>query len=70
MAFPYEYHPVPKAGDRVRAVDRKGEFRCEATVVKVLSPAGFDHTPLVTIEIPKELADEVRSIEREREARE
>lgn len=66
VGFPYEYYPVPKAGDTVRAVDRKGEFRCEAKVVKVQNPAGFDHTPVVTIEIPKDLADEVRSIERER----
>lgn len=66
VGFPYEYSPVPKAGDTVRAVDRKGEFRCEATVVRVQNPAGFDHTPIVTIEIPRELADEVRSIERGR----
>lgn len=65
VAFPFEYDPVPKAGDAVRAVNRKGEFQCEAKVVKVQSPASFDHTPVVTIEIPKELADEVRSIERE-----
>lgn len=68
VGFPYEYYPVPKAGDIVRAVDRRGDFRCEAKVVKVLNPAGFDHTPVVTIEIPKELADEVRSIERKRGA--
>lgn len=64
VAFPYEYFPVPKVGDTVRAINRKGEFECEAQVRKVQEPASFDHTPVVTIEIPKELADEVRSIER------
>jgi len=64
VSFPYEYYPVPKVGDVVRGVNRKGAYQCEAKVVKVLSPASFDHTPLVTIEIPKHLADEVRSIER------
>lgn len=64
VAFPYEYYPTPKAGDMVRAVNRKGEFKCEAKVIKVQNPAGFDHTPLVTIEIPLELADEIRSMER------
>lgn len=64
VTFPYEYYPTPEAGDIVRAVDRKGEFRCEAKVVRVQNPAGFDHTPLVTLEVPLELADEVRSMER------
>ena len=35
--------------------DRKGEVLCEARVVKVQNPKSFDHTPVVTIEIPKEL---------------
>jgi Fe-S-cluster-containing hydrogenase component 2 len=64
VAFPYEYNPVPKVGDPVRAVNRKGKVQCDAIVVKVQNPASFDHTPLVTVEIPKEFADEVRSIER------
>ena len=64
VAFPFEYYPVPQAGDTVRAVNRRGEFQCEAKVVKVQAPASFDHTPVITVEIPKELADEVRSIER------
>ena len=64
IAFPYEYYPTPSIGDIREAVNRKGNVLCSAKVVKVLNPENFDHTPVVTIEIPKDLADEVRSIKR------
>lgn len=64
IAFPYEYYPTPSVGDIREAVNRKGDVLCSAKVVKVLNPETFDHTPVVTIEIPKDLADEVRSIKR------
>ena len=64
VSFPYEYFPIPAKGDSVDALNRKGERVCPATVVKVMNPASFDHTPVVTIEIPKEYADEVRNMRR------
>lgn len=64
VAFPYEYFPIPAVGDECNAVDRKGEVVCKGKVVKVMNPKSFDHTPVVTIEIPKEYVDEVRSMER------
>ena len=64
MAFPYEYIPTPETDMEVTAVNRKGEPVCSAKVVKVVNPPAFDHTPVVTVEIPKEYADEVRSIKR------
>lgn len=64
VAFPYEYFPTPETGMEVTAVNRRGETVCKAKVIKVLNPAAFDHTPVVTIEIPKEYADEVRSMKR------
>ncbi len=64
VAFPYEYFPTPMAGEKKKAVNRKGEVVCEGMVVKVMNPRAFDHTPVVTVEIPKEFADEVRSIQR------
>ena len=67
VAFPYEYFPTPAAGEKRNAVNRKGEIICEGTIVKVSNPASYDHTPVVTIEIPKEFADEARSIERIRQ---
>lgn len=64
VSFPYEYKPTPDEGMEVNAVNRQGEVLCKGKVVKVMNPAAYDHTPVVTVEIPKEFADEVRSIER------
>jgi len=64
VSFPYEYIPIPKEGETVRAVNRKGEYVCDAKVVKIMNPKSFDRTPVVTIEIPLSEADSVRSIER------
>ena len=64
VSFPYEYLPLPKPGDTVQAVNRACEFVCEATVIKVLNIKKQDHTPVVTIAVPKEYADSVRSIRR------
>ncbi len=64
VAFPFEYYPTPEVGESRAAMNRKGEVLCQAKVLKVMNPAAFDHTPVVTVEIPKEFADEVRTIER------
>ena len=64
VAFPYEYKPTPTVGEVRHAVNRKGKYVCQGKVIKVLNPSANDHTPVVVIEIPKEYADEVRSVER------
>lgn len=64
VAFPFEYFPTPEVGEERNAVNRKGEVLCKGKIVKVMNPAVFDHTPVVTVEIPKEFANEVRSIQR------
>lgn len=64
VAFPYEYTPVPAVGEEWEAVNRKGEVQCKAKIVKVMNPKAFDRTPVVTVAIPKEYADEVRSVKR------
>lgn len=66
VAFPFEYQPLPAVGDEVNAVNRLGEVVCKAKVVKVLAPRSFDHTPVVTIAIPKAFAHQVRSMQRRR----
>lgn len=55
VAMPYEFRPLPKPGDTVTALDRTGAELCDATVVRVLDSAALDRTPVVTIEIPKNL---------------
>ncbi len=64
VSFPYEYWPIPEKGSEAEAVNRKGEVVCKGTVVRVANPAAYDHTPVVTVEIPAQYADEVRSIKR------
>lgn len=64
VSFPYEYLPLPAKGDSVRCVNRMGEYVCGGTVHSVKTAAVFDHTAIVTVEIPKEHLMDVRSMER------
>lgn len=64
VSFPFEYLPLPQKGDKADALSRGGEYVCPGLVVKVMNPKKNDHTPVVTIAVPKEKADEVRTIRR------
>ena len=64
VTFPFEYYPLPEKGDEVDALNRAGEFVCKGVVTRILNPARNDHTPVITIEIPKEYTDDVRTIRR------
>ncbi len=65
VAFPFEYLPVPEKGQPVDAVNRAGEVIAEGTVVRVVNAKRNDRTPVVSIRVPKNVADEVRSIRRQ-----
>lgn len=64
ISIPFEYLPLPKKGDTVKAVDRAGKYVCDAVVVRVNQAAANDCTPIVSISVPKKWADDVRSIKR------
>ena len=64
VSFPFEYLPLPEKGDTVKAVDRAGQYVCEAKVIRINNAKANDCTPVVTIEVPKELSDDIRSIRR------
>jgi len=64
VSFPFEYLPLPEKGDKVKAVARDGSAVCEGEIVKILDPKRNDHTPVVTVAVPKAFADDVRSIMR------
>ena len=66
VAFPYEYLYSFEVVDKVKAANRAGENVCEGTVKKIVLTAKSDATPIVTLEVPIEYVDEVRSIYRER----
>jgi Fe-S-cluster-containing hydrogenase component 2 len=64
ISFPYEYTPLPEKDEIVEAVSRAGVVMSKAKVIKVMNPKSFDRTPVVTIAVPKDMADEIRSMKR------
>ena len=62
VMLPYEFLPLPEKGEKVDALNRRGEVVAEGTVVQVRNPKAFDRTPVVTVAVPKELGMEVRHI--------
>jgi len=64
IEFPFEYLPLPKEGDIVDAVNRAGEIMCKGTVASVKKLKAYAGTAVVGIAVPKEYADEVRSMKR------
>jgi Fe-S-cluster-containing hydrogenase component 2 len=60
---PYEYSPLPQKGMAVRALDRKGNYACEAVVLKVLKPAKKQNSAMVGIVVPREFYNTVRHFE-------
>jgi Fe-S-cluster-containing hydrogenase component 2 len=62
VSLPYELLPLPNKGDRVKALDRKGDYVCDAMVLRVLKAKRYDKTAIVTIEVDKKYFNDVRSI--------
>ena len=59
ISLPYEFLPIPRIGDTVKALDRSGDIRQDATVKKIVKKG---KTMIVTIELDKDLNMEVRNI--------
>lgn len=59
ITLPYEFLPIPKVGEKVTALDREGKSRVTAKIIKV-NKSG--KTTVVTIEVDKSLAMEIRNI--------
>jgi Fe-S-cluster-containing hydrogenase component 2 len=59
VTLPYEFVPVPQVGDIVQALDRTGAVRSNALVKKVIKQG---KTMVITIEIEKNLAMDIRNI--------
>lgn len=60
--FPYEYFPVPEAGDCVQARNNEGNVVCGGTVEKVSDLPAYRQTKVICISVPRERAREVRGI--------
>jgi len=62
VSVPYEYLPLPRRGQTVLAVTRDGVACCTAMVERVLNPKRNDRTAVVTVVVPREMANQVRGI--------
>jgi len=59
ITLPYEFYPVPGVGDKVQALNRKGDKISTAVVKKVRKKS---KTIIIKIESKKNLAMEIRNI--------
>ena len=62
VSFPFEYLPLPKIGEKVNAVNREGKIVTIGRILKIKNLPKNDHTPVISITVPKKWATEVRSI--------
>lgn len=60
VMLPYEFLPLPKAGDKGVALGRDGGEVCTAEVVSVKTAKAFDKTSLLTMKVPSEFANVAR----------
>lgn len=65
VKLPYEFLPLPAAGDTVKGLDREGKIIAEVKVIQVQNPKSFDRTPVVTIETDRSIMYKIRNIRTE-----
>ncbi len=65
ITLPYEFLPLPQKGDKGVALNREGKPVCNATVVSVRSAKAFDHTHLLTMQVPTAYAMQARFFRKE-----
>ena len=63
--IPYEFLPLPGAGEKVTGLDRAGQPICEATVKRVMNPPSFDRSPVVVLEVDRKYLYDFRNFRRE-----
>lgn len=61
IMIPHEFVPLPEKGDIVRALDRKGDYICDAKVKRVQKTKSA--TNIINLVVPKEHILDVRAIE-------
>lgn len=60
VTMPYEFLPLPVKGDKGKGLSRSGEAVCDAEVVDIRTSPAFDHTNLLTIKVPADMAMKAR----------
>ncbi|AEE91734.1 4Fe-4S ferredoxin iron-sulfur binding domain-containing protein [Tepidanaerobacter acetatoxydans Re1] len=64
VSFPFEYYPLPNKGDEVDCVDREGSAVVKGKVLRIIKSPKYDATAVITVEVPAEYINIVRSIKR------
>jgi Fe-S-cluster-containing hydrogenase component 2 len=64
IRFPWEYLPLPVAGEEVEMADRLGQSVCKGRVTAVMNPVRNNRTAVVAAEFPAEFVQDVISIRR------
>ena len=60
VTLPYEFLPLPKEGDKGKALGRDGRTLCDAVVVGIKTSKAYDCTSLLTIQVPGDMAMKAR----------
>lgn len=60
--IPYEFLPLPKKGDVVKGLNRKGEYITDAKVLRVQNPKSFDKTAIIDVIVNRDFLYEFRNI--------
>jgi Fe-S-cluster-containing hydrogenase component 2 len=60
VGLPYEFLPLPSAGDIGKALGRGGEVVCDATVVEVRDSKAMDRTPMLVMKVPASALGQAR----------
>jgi ferredoxin len=67
IRFPWEYLPLPEAGEEVEMADRLGETVCGGVIRAVSNPPRNNRTAVLTAEFPAEFVERVVTIRRKHE---
>ena len=63
VSIPYEFLPIPKKGDKIIVLGRKGEKLCDSRIISTKNLKRYDRTAIVSFTVPKEYVMEARHIE-------
>lgn len=65
ITLPYEFWPLPEAGDKGTALGRNGQPVCEAEVISVKTSPAMDCTALLSMKVPSEFVNKARFFKKE-----
>jgi Fe-S-cluster-containing hydrogenase component 2 len=60
--IPFEFRPLPEAGDIVDGLDRAGKKICDVKVLKVQNLPYQDKTPIIHVEVAREYLYDFKNI--------